>query len=178
MPAKKCRTQQRVHHQVRLQSALEERKHQLGGMRIARGQRQKRRRRPPDSRASAASNFFRAGQPQILVSWPPSRNHPRTRWPRMPNSATQPQPARNGFVEVRPKQRRNRRRQHNQYAAHGRRAGLFLVRFRAFFADELPDLQFYQTPDQPRPKHQGQKHGRQAGVHRAHGDVPEIRSAG
>ena len=54
--------------------------------------------------------------------------------------------------QVRPQQRRHERRRQDQQAAHRRRAGLRLVRGRAFLPDHLADLELPQLPDQPRPE--------------------------
>src|SRR4029077_20838384 len=53
-----------------------------------------------------------------------------------------------GVSEIGPQQRRHGGRKNNQYAAHRRRARLFLVLLRAFFPDELANLQFAKTPDE------------------------------
>src|SRR5690349_13784782 len=42
-----------------------------------------------------------------------------------------------------------------------------------FLADVLSDLQLAQLADQPRPEYQREEHCGEAGVNRAHGDVPE-----
>ena len=65
------------------------------------------------------------------------------------------------IAQVGPEQRRHQDGDGNQQAAHGRRAGLFLVRLRAFFADVLADLKFAQTLDDDGPDDQsGKKRGK------------------
>ena len=48
------------------------------------------------------------------------------------------------IAQVGPEQRGNQDGDGNQQAAHGGRAGLFLMSLRAFFADVLPDLKITQ----------------------------------
>src|SRR5260370_32481077 len=73
--------------------------------------------------------------------------------------------------KIGPKQRRYGSRNNNQYAAHCGGARLFLVLLRALFPDKLADLQFAEAADQRWAGDQRQKHGREARIHRAHGDV-------
>ena len=78
-----------------------------------------------------------------------------------------------GIAQVRPQQRRNHDRDDDQDAAHGRRAGLLLVRFRTFLADVLADLKLAQLGDQPRTQRDAQEQRRQAGKRRAKRGVAE-----
>src|SRR6266481_8934739 len=75
------------------------------------------------------------------------------------------------ICEIGPKERRHGGGKDNQDAAHRGSARFFLVFLRAFFADELADLQFAAAADQRRAKGQRQKHRREAGVHGSTGDV-------
>ena len=73
--------------------------------------------------------------------------------------------------QIGPQQRRHERRRQDQQPAHRRRAGLQLVRRRAFLPDDLADLEFAQLPDEPRPEQQADRERRQAGGRRAERDV-------
>src|SRR2546427_542266 len=75
--------------------------------------------------------------------------------------------------QVRPEQRWNSRRQHDQHSAHRRSPGLCLMPLRTLFADHLADLQLAEFPDHPWPEHQRQKQRRQARIRGAHRDVAE-----
>ncbi len=78
-----------------------------------------------------------------------------------------------GVGEVRPQQRGHHNGDDDQHAAHGGRAGLLLVRARAFLADHLADLELAQLRNQPRPQKQAQKQRRHAGECRPKRDEPE-----
>src|SRR5712692_6597810 len=73
--------------------------------------------------------------------------------------------------QIRPKKHRHSRGKNDEHAAHGWRARFFLVLLGALLADELADLQFAETANQPGTKNQRQKHGRETRVHGSHGDV-------
>ena len=78
-----------------------------------------------------------------------------------------------GISQVRPQQRGHHNRNDNEDSAHGGRAGLLLVGFRAFLADVLSDLKFAQLVDEPGPQRDAQEQSRDAGERRAEGSVPE-----
>ena len=64
------------------------------------------------------------------------------------------------IAEVGPQQRRNHDGDRDQQAAHGRSAGLLLMRLGTFFANELADLKFAQTVDDDRADDEcGEKRG-------------------
>ena len=75
------------------------------------------------------------------------------------------------IFQVRPEEHGHDGREHNQNTAHRGRAGLGLVTLRAFFADELADLQFAQAANGPRPEHEREHERRQAGHRGANRDV-------
>src|SRR5262249_3816800 len=75
------------------------------------------------------------------------------------------------ICQIGPKQRGDTGRQDDQHSPHGGCSRFFLVRFRPFFADVLPDLEFAQPPNQPRPENEREEHRREAGVDRSNGDV-------
>ena len=62
---------------------------------------------------------------------------------------------------------------HDQNAAHGGRAGFFLVILWAFFANVLADLKFAQAIDDERPDDQSGKQGSQAGESGAKREIAE-----
>src|SRR3984885_3551235 len=143
------RRQKRMHDKIGMQP-LRKRNAEL---RRIRGTRRKSKQSDPHDEADQKlqRKFLLARQPEI----PLLRNlrvivdesDPRKRQQRKNHQQHEP------VRQVRPQQRRHQRRKHNQHAAHRRRAFLFLVRLRPFFADVLPDLHFPQLSDQPRPEH-------------------------
>ena len=75
--------------------------------------------------------------------------------------------------QVAPQQRRHQDGDADQHAAHGRRAALFLVALRAFFADVLADLKLPQPLDDERPDQQPDQQRRQARKHAAKRQIAE-----
>ena len=75
--------------------------------------------------------------------------------------------------QIRPQQRRHHDADHNQNAAHRRRARFFLMRLRTVFADMLADLKFAQLADQPRSKRNAKEQRRETREHRARRHVAE-----
>jgi hypothetical protein len=78
-----------------------------------------------------------------------------------------------GVGQVRPQQRGHHDGDDDQDPAHGRRSGLLLVRLGAFLANDLPDLELAQLPNQPGPQNQTQKQRGEAGKRGAKGDETE-----
>src|SRR5204863_5269580 len=61
--------------------------------------------------------------------------------------------------------------ENNQHAAHCGSARFFLVLLRAFFANELADLQFAEAADQRGAEDQREEHRREACIHGTNRDV-------
>ena len=76
-------------------------------------------------------------------------------------------------AEVGPQQRGNDDGNHDEQAAHGGRAGFFLVSFGSFFADVLPDLKIAEATDNERTHDQRGEEGGKAGERGAEGYVAE-----
>jgi hypothetical protein len=75
--------------------------------------------------------------------------------------------------QVGPQQRGDDDGDEDQHPAHGGRARLLVMRFRAVLADVLADLELAQLADQPRPQGDGEKQGGEAGKRRPEGGVLE-----
>src|SRR6267378_5160475 len=160
---------QTVKHQVRPE-AFQKRDNQLRRIRAVRGKDQQR-----DAYGKADTElqdqFFLPRQSQVpalrhfrVVVYKSNRRERNQREERQQNKRVR---------QIGPKQNRHGGGKHDQHATHRRSAGFFLVLLRPFLADVLSNLQFAQLADQPRPKHQRQKHRRQTRICRAHGDVAE-----
>ena len=65
--------------------------------------------------------------------------------------------------QIGPEQGGNHDGDHDEHAAHGRRPRLFLMRFRAFLTDVLPDLKFAQLGYEPWSQRNAEKQRRKAG---------------
>ena len=76
-------------------------------------------------------------------------------------------------AEVGPEQRGDDDRDDDEQSAHGGRAGFFLMRLRAFFADVLADLEIAQAVDNERADNECGEKRREAGKRRAERDVTE-----
>ena len=75
--------------------------------------------------------------------------------------------------QIAPQQRRHGDGEHNQGAAHGRRARFAIMGFGSVFADVLTDLQLPQLADHPRTEQETDEESRQAGINGPERDVPE-----
>jgi len=73
--------------------------------------------------------------------------------------------------QIRPKENGNGSGKNDKHAAHGGRAGFFLVLLWALFANVLSDLQFPQAANEPRAEDEREKHCREARIDRSNGDV-------
>src|SRR5258706_997239 len=161
------RTQQRMNDQVRMH-ALQERNHQLCGIRTARG---KNEQTNAHQRAhkNLQQQFVLAAESEI-----PLLRHFRVIVDESDSRKRQQREQREQHKtvsEVRPQQSGHHGRQHDQHPAHRRRARFLLMILRPLFANVLPNLQLAQFANQPGPKHQSQKHRGQASVDSANGDV-------
>src|SRR5437016_12169808 len=73
--------------------------------------------------------------------------------------------------QIRPKENRHSRGKNDEHPTHGWRARFLFVLLGDLLTDELADMQFAQSADEPGTKDQRQKHGRKARVHGTHSDV-------
>src|SRR5215470_18072865 len=76
-------------------------------------------------------------------------------------------------AEVSPEQGGNNDRDHDQQAAHGRRACFFLVSFGSFFANELTDLEIAEPSNDERAYDERGEQRSKAGEGGAKSDVPK-----